>query len=311
MKSAGLLAAVTVALLGLAPALSPAAPRPGPALASYLPASLLDAAEQIEGGALGPGGTSGGPEARPASGSGGVRRVVGPEPGDPVGGDIRIDDLYPPDLDPAESDPFEETNRGIFGFNRKVERHVLDPVSDAYQWLLPDPARDAVYRAFRNLHSTSVFVNDVLQIEPKRAGVTGARFVINTTAGIAGFFDTARRLGLQAHHADFGQTLGRAGVPSGPYLVLPLFGPSTARDAFGDLVDGLFLPQFYVLGPGSNVVLAAGSGLSTHDANAESLRTLRETSIDFYAALRSAYLMHRHEVIRDPYVAGPTTALAP
>jgi phospholipid-binding lipoprotein MlaA len=212
--------------------------------------------------------------------------------------DEELDDAFlEGDFDAADRDPFERGNRRIFGFNQWVEKYLLDPVSDGYEFVVPTAGRRAIHRAFLNLNSTSVLVNDLLQLRPRRAGVTGSRFVINTTVGLVGLFDVAIRLGLERHHADFGQTLARAGVPSGPYLVLPIFGPSTARNAVGNLTDGLFQPYFYLLGPTEYLVLGAGSGLATRDASRESIEALRATSVDFYAAMRIAYFLYREKLI--------------
>jgi phospholipid-binding lipoprotein MlaA len=212
--------------------------------------------------------------------------------------DEELDDAFlEDDFDPAERDPFERGNRRVFGFNQWFEKFILDPVSDGYEFVVPAAGRRAIHRAFLNLNSTSVLVNDLLQLRPQRAGVTGSRFVINTTVGLVGLFDVAIRLGLERHHSDFGQTLARAGVPSGPYLVLPIFGPATARNAFGNFTDGLFQPYFYLLGPTEFLVIGAGSGLATRDASRESIEALRATSVDFYAAMRIAYFLYREKLI--------------
>ena len=201
-------------------------------------------------------------------------------------------------VDPVYRDPFEPTNRGIFVFNQRVEKYFLDPISTGYEFLVPEAGRRAIHRAILNLNSTSVLVNDILQLRPKRAAATTVRFVVNTTAGLLGLFDVAdRALRLGRHHADFGQTLALAGVPSGPFLILPVFGPSTARNAAGDIADGLFQPYFYLLGPTGLVVVSAGSGISMRDANRDSIEALRETSVDYYAALRGAYFMNREDII--------------
>ena len=212
--------------------------------------------------------------------------------------DEELDDGFlEDDFDPATRDPYERANRRVFGFNLWLEKYFLDPVSDGYEFVVPASGRRAMHRAFLNLNATSVLVNDLLQLRPRRASVTGSRFVINTTVGLVGLFDVAVRLGLERHHSDFGQTLARVGVPSGPYLVLPIFGPSTARNAFGNLTDGLFQPYFYLLGPTQYLVLGAGSGLAMRDASRESIEALRATSVDFYAAMRIAYLLYREGVI--------------
>jgi len=195
--------------------------------------------------------------------------------------------------DPADRDPLEPFNRGIFGFNEVVYGWVFDPVAIAYQWVMPGPGRRAVRRFFSNLTEPVTLVNDLLQFRPVKAGSSGARFLINTTAGVGGLFDPAAAWGLEPHTSGFGGTLAVYRVPSGPYLVVPIMGPSTARDAVGGLVDGVMRPDTWLLAATPRLVMAAGSGFSTYDMERERLDALRDTSVDFYAALRSAYLLDR------------------
>jgi len=223
------------------------------------------------------------------------------------GGDALFDDEF--DQPSGYPDPIESTNRHVLGFNSFVDRWVFDPITRAYQFVVPDPARRAVYRFFLNLNSPPILANDILQLEWKDAGVTLGRFVINTTVGVVGFFDVADSMGLERHEADFGQTLQLANVPSGPYVVLPIFGPSTLRDTAGGVMDSLFNPTtwFFGLGLGTTFVtqtplteqlLYTGTaGLSTRDAHYEALKALKESSVDFYAALRSAFYQNREAEI--------------
>jgi phospholipid-binding lipoprotein MlaA len=205
------------------------------------------------------------------------------------------------DVEPAGyPDPLEESNRSVFAFNRQVDKWVLDPVTEAYRWAVPRPARDALARMFTNLGSTKTLVNDFLQLEWKDAAVTTGRLVVNTTVGVAGLFDVAEKLGLEAHESDFGQSLALAGTPSGPYLVLPILGPANARDGVGTIVDGFFQPTYYILGP-SNLILgpteillySGSSGISTRDRHYIELKSLEDSSVDFYAAMRSGYYQDR------------------
>lgn len=217
------------------------------------------------------------------------------------------DDFLDDDLEGATSsypDPFESTNRSIFAFNRQLDEWILDPLTEAYRYVVPTPARDAIARVFINLSSTKTLVNDFLQLEWRDAGVTGARLVVNTTAGLAGLFDVAEKIGLERHQSDFGQTLALAGTPSGPYLVLPVLGPATVRDGAGVVIDGFFQPTYYILGPAdlligpSELLLYGGtSGLSTRERHYAELKALEESSIDFYAALRSGYYQNRVDAI--------------
>jgi len=203
------------------------------------------------------------------------------------------------ELEVPEADPLEEMNRAVFGFNERVDRFVVDPVGRAYGWVVPDPAERAVLRFFANLNSPAILLNDILQLEAKRAGVTLSRFVINTTAGVGGLFDVADSVGLDAHHADFGQTMARAGLGSGPYLVIPMLGPSTARDAFGSAVDLLFRPHLYVLGPVQFLLVGSGNGFVARESYIDELEALRDSSVDFYATMRNLYFQRRAEQLRE------------
>ena len=160
-----------------------------------------------------------------------------------------------------------------------------------------------------NLETPALFANDVLQLAPVDATVTVTRFAINTTVGLAGLFDPAERMGLERHHTDFGQTLALYGVPSGPYLVLPVLGPTTVRDGSGYVVDFLFQPTTYVL-PGLTLFIYASihqgsAGIAALDAHADQLHALEASSVDFYAALRSAYYQDRVAAIEARSDRGP------
>jgi phospholipid-binding lipoprotein MlaA len=194
-------------------------------------------------------------------------------------------------------DPLEPWNRGVLGFNRFLDKILFDPITRGYGFVMPDPGKRAVRRFFDNLASPPVLVNHLLQLEGKRAAVTGARFLVNTTVGIAGLFDPAHSLGLERHPADFGHTLWVYGVGSGPYLVLPIFGPSSARDGFGRLVDGALRVDLWLLGGAQIVLLGAGDGFSLREMHLEALDELEKSAIDYYAALRSVYWMNRQHVL--------------
>ena len=240
---------------------------------------------------------------------------------EPATADAASDPLFgdPNAPQPAFPDPLEGVNRGTFGFNRKADRWVITPITDAYIRVVPGMARRSLRRFFANLNSPSIIVNDVLQREWRDASVSTARLAINSTIGIAGLGDPATRLGFPAHHSDFGQTLALTGVPSGPYLIMPLLGPTTMRDGFGVLIDFAFRPTTYLLG---SVVLAellpgvpgvagiqdqfiygtiqgGGTGFVQREEYAQQLRALEESSVDFYATMRSAYYQNRQGAIWD------------
>ncbi len=230
---------------------------------------------------------------------------------------LESDALFEDDFDlPSEGathDPFERVNRNIFRGNRVLDRMLLDPLTQGYRFLLPGPVRRSIRGVFENLGSPGVIVNDLLQGEPALARDASARFVVNTTVGLAGIWDPATRLGWEAHSSDFGQTLGRAGWQTGPYLVLPVFGPNTTRDLVGDVVDLALRPDTWLLPLASRLVIGSTDGISTRDANIEALNALEASSVDFYAAMRSAFLMNREAFVteRDAPPASPRPATAP
>jgi phospholipid-binding lipoprotein MlaA len=215
----------------------------------------------------------------------------------------------------AFPDPYEDLNRRIFAANQRMDRWVIDPVTRAYARVVPGAARTALRRFFLNLNSPSVIANDVLQREWRDAGVASGRTLVNTTVGVLGFGDPAASLlGLPRHHSDFGQTLALAGVGSGPYLFTPILGPTTVRDGVGVLVDFAFRPTTYLFGsvafadfvPGAaglgdqllyGTIQGGGTGFVAREQAAEQLRALEESSVDFYATLRSAYSQTRHAAI--------------
>jgi len=205
-------------------------------------------------------------------------------------------------------DPLERANRVTFGANEALDRWLIAPISRAYAAVLPDPAERAVRRMFRNLGEPISFLNHLLQLQPIRAGKTLARFCMNTIGGVAGVIDIATPGGLPEDHADFGGTLHHYGTPSGPYLIVPIMGPSTARDAVGDLVDGLVGPQRYLLSGAGQLVIGTGNGISVRTAHGESLQALREDSVDFYAALRTAYYLSRESELAGSST-GPSATL--
>jgi phospholipid-binding lipoprotein MlaA len=221
----------------------------------------------------------------------------------PVGGEALIDpfaDAIDAELDRQPvgfPDPLERVNRGTLRVNQDLDHWVLDPVTRVYRALLPEPARQALRRVLANLNAPSVMVNDLLQTEWQAAGVTIVRFAMNSSVGMAGILDPAARLGMPPHSADFGQTLAIAGVGSGPFIMLPVLGPTTARDGAGFLVDVCFRPTTWILGPADQLffsTIEGGSeGLAARDAHADALELLEDSSVDYYAALRNAYYQNR------------------
>ena len=200
-------------------------------------------------------------------------------------------------------DPLEGSNRKALWVDQQIDRFFVDPLVRTYQFIVPPPGRRAVRRFTLNLNSVSILINDLLQREWADASVTTQRFVINSTIGVGGLFDPAAALGMERHHSDFGQTLALMGVDSGPYLVLPLFGPSDVRDSSGTVVDFFLQPMLYIL-PFAQLFVYEGSlglssGLAARDAYSEGIAALRSSSVDYYSALRNAYYQTRTAEIWD------------
>jgi phospholipid-binding lipoprotein MlaA len=217
---------------------------------------------------------------------------------DDPGYDELFDDDFEVGGSAASSDPFESTNRALLTFNRGLGRYVFDPMVRGYRFAVPEPARRGVHKIFVNFNTPSTLVNDLLQLRFKDAAQTVGRFVLNTTIGFGGIFDVAIEAGWEHHDSDFGPTLGRMGVGAGPYLVVPIMGPNTIRDGFGGIVDLFFQPLTYLVGPIESIVLGVSRGFTTLDARDAALKALEDSSVDFYSALRSAYLQSRAAHIR-------------
>ncbi len=205
-------------------------------------------------------------------------------------------------------DPLEPFNRGVTKFNDGVDEAVLKPVATAYKNVLPYPIRKGVNNFFGNLNDLWSFVNNVLQGKAQNAAETWTRLNINTFLGLGGFLDIATDLGLDRHYEDFGQTLGRWGVPAGPYLVLPLLGPSTIRDALAIPVDRVGDPVSYVDPTSSRY---AFNGVRIIDLRANLLRVssvLDNAALDKYTFTRDAYLQKRRAEVFDSAPRNPDNA---
>jgi len=203
------------------------------------------------------------------------------------------------DGEPDPSDPWERMNRGTFRFNEGADRWVVEPVAKGIDFVLPDPVERSIRKFFDNSMFPVYFGNDLLQFKPVSAVEDLARFVINTTIGIAGFFDPASRFGLEGHREDFGQTLGYWGVPPGPYLVLPILGPSNPRDSVGLAADSFstvypwFVP-FWV-----SSAITTGNRLNQRSLALDEIAAERRAALDYYVAARNAYLNYRENQVRD------------
>jgi phospholipid-binding lipoprotein MlaA len=207
----------------------------------------------------------------------------------------------PDESEAIDYDPWESFNEQTFSFNFDVlDRYALKPAAQVWSRALPEGVRHGLANAFDNLGMPRRFVNKVLQGRLPGAGEELARFVLNTTVGLAGFFDVGSRVGLQASDADTGQTLGVYGIEPGPYLVLPLLPPLTVRDAIGYAADSFMDPLSYFVTPLlADVGRSAGHTINERAANMTEYDDVEDTSLDLYAAVRNGFLQRRQKSIQD------------
>jgi len=209
--------------------------------------------------------------------------------------------------EPAGADePWEPMNRFLFRTNKGLDRAVIRPLALGYKAALPSPVRTGVRNVINNIGEPLTFVNDVLELRFTNAGHTATRFGVNTTVGVLGLFDVAGKLGVPIHYADFGETLGRYGVPQGPYLYLPILGPSSVRDGAGRVVDvytGLLNLHDLHVTYGERLAVTAVDGLDTRAELDSDLLELQRTATDEYASQRSLYLQHRQSLVTNQKAA--------
>ncbi|BFG77756.1 MlaA family lipoprotein [Paraburkholderia terrae] len=200
-----------------------------------------------------------------------------------------------PDRKPG--DPLEPMNRAIFNFNDAIDRTVAVPIAKGYQKVTPQPLRQAISNFFSNLGDLDNFANSLLQLHIKDATESLMRFAMNSTFGLGGLLDFATPAGLPKHKEDFGLTLGRWGVPSGPYLVLPLFGPSSFRDGLGYLVDFRANPITY-MGWEYKYPLFFVQFVSVRSDLLGATTLLEQAALDKYSFVRDAYTQQRKSLLR-------------
>jgi phospholipid-binding lipoprotein MlaA len=205
------------------------------------------------------------------------------------------------------NDPYEPFNRAMLDFNLALDKAVLRPVASAYIEVVPDPLQTNVHNFLQNLRGPVIFANDLFQGEFDRAGTTLLRFAMNSTIGILGINDFAAEVGIRKHNEDFGQTLATWEFESGPYLVLPIFGPSNPRDGVGLLADMLIDPFSWLTPFEFRMSRTGGTAVDKRARNFEQIDDLEKNSLDFYAAVRSLYRQKRRDEIRN----GAPTVISP
>jgi phospholipid-binding lipoprotein MlaA len=205
-------------------------------------------------------------------------------------------------------DCFESVNRATFSLNQGIDKVIFKPVAKGYR-KLPSPIRSGTSNALENISSLITIPNNILQGEFRKAGINTGRFAVNTTVGILGIFDVATKMDFPEYEReDYGQTFGAWGIGAGCYVVLPVIGPSTVRDAFGSFVNVLGGDPYYNASVhGNNQYLDKDiymttkivSGIDFRAKNLESINNLEKNSMDFYASVRSLYLQDRQQKIRN------------
>ncbi|MGH7824317.1 MAG: MlaA family lipoprotein [Candidatus Binatia bacterium] len=198
-----------------------------------------------------------------------------------------------------EYDPFESFNELMFQFNREIlDRYLLKPAATAWDFLLPTPVQRGIHNAFDNLAVVRRLVNNLLQAKMAGAGKEVARFTINSTIGVVGFFDVARDgFGIDQSDEDTGQTFGVWGMGPGPYLILPFLPPLTIRDGIGYAFDAAMTPYVYFLPWYANAGMTATNTVNERSLNLDRFERVADTTVDLYGAVRNAYLQRRAAAI--------------
>ena len=200
---------------------------------------------------------------------------------------------------PNPRDPFEALNRGIYKFNDRLDKAVLRPTARVYQRVVPQFVRQSVSNAFLNVNDLRVALNNALQGKFTTAYSDFGRVMINSTWGLLGLFDVASEAGIERHQEDFGQTLGWWGFPDGPYIMLPLFGPSNVRDTAGWAVDYFTDPLTYVEPTRAHNQLAAGKLVSRRAELLDASKVLDAAALDPYQFVRESYFQRRRNLVYD------------
>ena len=210
-------------------------------------------------------------------------------------------------------DPYEPTNRFLYRITDKLDTYALRPVAVAYRDTVPEAVRNPIHNVLNNLVTPAAFANDVLQGKPRNAGDSMMRFVINTTAGVGGLFDVAAKAGYPNHDTDFGLTLALWGVGQGPYLFLPILGPSNPRDAVGYGANVILDPLTWASFGGQTAVdvsRAVVGLVDTRERLLDQVDSIKRGALDPYATFRSLYRQNRDDQVKRARAENPATTPA-
>jgi len=206
-------------------------------------------------------------------------------------------------------DPIEGVNRSIYSFNEFLDKILLKPIAKGYRYIVPHPVRKGVHSFLGNLKEPVTLINSAFQGDVHNGFTSFWRFTVNSTFGVAGIFDVAAVAGLEKREEDFGQTAGVYGLGPGAYLMLPILGPSNARDLFGKVVDGFTDPFNYALHEDASLGRALAGGVDSRERTLDLIEEINRTSLDPYAAIRSLYDQKRIDEIKNGKVRKGAKAL--
>ena len=211
----------------------------------------------------------------------------------------------------SEGDPFESYNRAMFSFNDGLDTYFIRPVAEGYDTVMPNPVKTGVSNFFSNIGDIFVILNDLLQFKFVQAIEDTSRFFFNSTIGLYGLIDVATPMGLPKHHEDLGQTLATWGVDSGPYIVLPFYGPRTLRSTGGLIVETIHAPINEIENQDTFYGTFALETIDTRYNLLDESRIVDQAALDKYSFVRDAYLQHRKNLIYDGKPPVEKTAAPP
>lgn len=202
-------------------------------------------------------------------------------------------------MGPVKSDPLEPFNRAMYAINDPIDTHLVQPFIKGYTMVIPSPVRTAISNVFNNIEDLFSAINDGLQGKPEKMGNDLGRVLINSGLGLGGLIDIASELGIERGNEDFGQTFGLWGFPQGPYLFVPLWGPSTIRDGTGVIVRLYLGPVGYIPDvPTRNILYGIGAIDARYQAQ-DAIQFVDDAALDRYTFIRSAYLQRRQYLVYD------------